>query len=405
MLKVITNTISQKKRISDLLSTFFIPVVPQVVIYPNNTEILAGATLIFACVGYGIPLPSIVWEKNGQRLSNDSRRESWQETVVLGNHTFQRSYLQLCGTVEGDSGDYGCRSVTEERESAVKFGIRIIGVPATLITIPEDVGIVAETGTSIVVTCIAIGSPTPEIKWMMLQRGIQSDIETNSSDVDGTIRVFSKQSVREGVGIVQSSLLLCPSHPGALTTNEIRCLTDNKVNGSNFLAHSFSVNVSGMERHSSISFPFLLFLLLDTVSYVVINMCFLCNLSTLAAPAILVRPVSHRGFITEQIVLSCTADGVPLPDIVWLKNGCPLSTHIAQSTRFTVTETVVDGFRVHVPEAKQSILTITNSKESDGGEYTCRARNKIDTAYLSTPHTVAVNGAYACLSSLKVLFA
>ena len=204
--------------------------------------------MILACVGYGIPLPSIVWEKDRQRLSNDSRRESRQETVVLGNHTFQRSYLQLCGTVEGDSGDYGCRSVTEERESAVEFGVSIIGVPATLITIPEDVSIVAETGTSVVVNCIAIGSPAPEISWMMLQRGIHSDIETNSSDIDGTIRVFSEQSVREGVGVVRSSLLLCPSHPGALTTNEITCLTGNQVNGSNFSAYSFSVNVSGIKR-------------------------------------------------------------------------------------------------------------------------------------------------------------
>ena len=131
---------------------------------------------------------------------------------------------------------------------------------------------------------------------------------------------------------------------------------------------------------------------------------FLCNLFTLAAPVILVQPVSHRGFVTEQIVLSCTADGVPLPDIVWLKNGCPLSTHIAQSTRFMVTEKVVAGFRFHVPEARESTLTLTNSKESDGGEYTCRARNEIDAAYLSTPHSVTVNGAYACLSSSIVPF-
>ena len=111
-----------------------------------------------------------------------------------------------------------------------------------------------------------------------------------------------------------------------------------------------------------------------------------------AEPAVLDQGVTYRGFVNEMISLTCTADGVPLPDIVWLKDGCPLSAHIAQSNRFLVTEAVVPGFRVHVPGAIQSNLTILDSTEKDGGDYMCRATNEIDTAYLPAPHQVVVDG-------------
>ena len=221
----------------------FLTVVPQIVIHPNDTEVLAGNTLLLSCTGYGIPLPSIVWGKDGQRLDSDSQRSSWEEMVIVGNHTFRRSYLQICGSVELDSGDYSCSVVTEERENSVEFSVRIISVPATLIDTPEDVSIVAEMGTSIIASCVAFGSPAPEISWTMLQRGTTSVIDSNSTGV--SLSVFSEQFVRNGVGIVYSSLLLCPTHPGALTTNMISCTTDNQVNGSNFTSHSFLVNVSG----------------------------------------------------------------------------------------------------------------------------------------------------------------
>ena len=111
---------------------------PQIVIYPNDTEILAGGTLILSCMGYGIPLPSIVWRKGGLELSevNNSRVTVWEETVVAGEHTFTRSYLQMCSTVELDSGLYNCSAVTAEKENGVKFGVTIVGVPPTLIRTP-----------------------------------------------------------------------------------------------------------------------------------------------------------------------------------------------------------------------------------------------------------------------------
>ena len=102
---------------------------------------------------------------------------------------------------------------------------------------------------------------------------------------------------------------------------------------------------------------------------------------------------NHVGFVHETISLVCTADGVPLPDIAWLKDDCPLAQ--LQTTRFQITERVVPGFRAHIPEAKESVLTVEESTEEDTGAYSCRATNELNTAYLPVAHQVTVRGVYA----------
>ena len=109
------------------------------------------------------------------------------------------------------------------------------------------------------------------------------------------------------------------------------------------------------------------------------------------APTVMDQAINYRAIIQETISLTCIADGVPLPDIVWLKDGCPLSVHISQSSQLNITESIVPGFRAHVPEAKQSILTIKDISGKNEGAYSCRATNVIDSAYLPVSHQVIVD--------------
>ena len=118
-------------------------------------------------------------------------------------------------------------------------------------------------------------------------------------------------------------------------------------------------------------------------------MCVFCSISV--EPSVKNQGLNYRGVVKGRISLSCVADGIPLPDIVWLRDGCPLSSGI-RSSRLKITETVVGGFRRHVPEAMQSDLTIHDSAVKDGGIYTCRATNSLSRAYMSTPHQVTVDG-------------
>lgn len=100
---------------------------------------------------------------------------------------------------------------------------------------------------------------------------------------------------------------------------------------------------------------------------------------------------SPEGFVTGRVSLVCRADGVPLPEISWLKDGCPLSRAVRELSRFHVTQRLIPGFRSHIPEAVESVLMIDDSVESDSGAYSCRATNELNAAYLPNPHQVKIN--------------
>ena len=106
----------------------------------------------------------------------------------------------------------------------------------------------------------------------------------------------------------------------------------------------------------------------------------------------LYEPTHQEKFVRETVSLVCTADGVPPPEIFWLKDNCPLSQTTEHSPRFHVTQSVVPGFRSHVPDAVESVLTIEAISEGDSGAYSCRATNELDTAYSPASHQVTVNG-------------
>ena len=116
---------------------FVLAVEPQIVLYPSDSEFFAGSTVRLSCTAHGIPLPSIEWSRGGVAMPvDDSRVTMWDETVVMGGHTFKRSHLQICSTVELDSGLYSCGAVTVERQQMVEFGVTVVGVPPTLIQTP-----------------------------------------------------------------------------------------------------------------------------------------------------------------------------------------------------------------------------------------------------------------------------
>ena len=79
-----------------------------VVVYPDDVEVLAGDSLLLTCVGYGIPLPLLSWQKNGETLTNNSKIFISESTVSRANTTLVRSSLLLCNASIEDSGGYSC---------------------------------------------------------------------------------------------------------------------------------------------------------------------------------------------------------------------------------------------------------------------------------------------------------
>ena len=105
--------------------------------------------------------------------------------------------------------------------------------------------IVAEMGESIVASCIAYGSPAPDITWSLIYSSVNTTHSSLTTTHDSS--VYTNQFVKNGVGIVYSVLLLCPEHNATLTTSHLSCTTSNGVTGGNTTTHSFQINVSGIK--------------------------------------------------------------------------------------------------------------------------------------------------------------
>ena len=71
--------------------------------------------------------------------------------------------------------------------------------------------------------------------------------------------------------------------------------------------------------------------------------------------------------------LYCNATGFPIPDIVWFKNGTPVSD--LSDTRITPTRTEILDELLAV-----GILSIRGPVLSDNGLYSCNASNSLKTA-------------------------
>lgn len=93
--------------------------------------------------------------------------------------------------------------------------------------------------------------------------------------------------------------------------------------------------------------------------------------------------------VGAELSLVCTADGIPEPQIVWLKNEEYLPTELNAGLVET-TEIVQPGFRGGL-DAVRSTLTFRSVTVQDSGSYRCRASNRIGSpAFLPNPYTVEV---------------
>ncbi len=101
--------------------------------------------------------------------------------------------------------------------------------------------------------------------------------------------------------------------------------------------------------------------------------------------SILVEPVIENGIdasfnvpvdIGSTINLTCRADGIPTPTLIWRRNG----TVIATTGRTTVSLVTGPSIRTEIPTMESVISTVTlrDVKESDDyTRWTCTAENSV----------------------------
>ena len=90
---------------------------------------------------------------------------------------------------------------------------------------------------------------------------------------------------------------------------------------------------------------------------------------------------------TQTLQLNCSAVGIPLPNIVWLYNGLLL----INTSRVSILNIPVSMGANEVLLTDYSVLAITNLRETDGGNYVCRADNS-DGSFdiLDVPYSVNI---------------
>ena len=89
------------------------PYPAEVVIHPSQTtSTVAGTTTVLTCVGYGVPVPSVNWSRNGTILSNSSQILIHTKLSVEDDSgvTYVHSVLTLCNTKLSAAGSYSCIS-------------------------------------------------------------------------------------------------------------------------------------------------------------------------------------------------------------------------------------------------------------------------------------------------------
>jgi len=115
--------------------------------------------------------------------------------------------------------------------------------------------------------------------------------------------------------------------------------------------------------------------------------------------------IKTRRHVGQSITFNCTADGLPQPRITWRRNNQLLDPNRLQ--RYQVRTSSSEGFRnAELPGVEQleSVLTITNLKEQDQGNYSCLAQSA-DTipAILRTQYQLIVEKRESCTAYINTL--
>ena len=80
----------------------------ELVTISDDISLTIGESVLLTCVGYGQPYILITWERNGERLMNDTNVIISEQNFTQGGRLLRQSALSLCNLEISDAGNYTC---------------------------------------------------------------------------------------------------------------------------------------------------------------------------------------------------------------------------------------------------------------------------------------------------------
>ncbi|RWS27565.1 Down syndrome cell adhesion molecule-like protein Dscam2, partial [Leptotrombidium deliense] len=373
---------------------------------PKRVEVDVGKSVTFNCTVTGTPVTSIYWLKDRRPLIIDA----FESIAAESKRIFvQQPYaLSIRSVNREDAGMYQCVASNDFESAQASSELRIGDIAAVIVSSFED--IIVEPSSSVSMRCIATGAPLPQIVWRLDDNQIPNavrfrvgDYVTTSSQVVSYMNISSAQVVDGGeYKCIASNEVASAVYSGRLnvvgppTVRPLSAPNITVVSGNQVVlrcpvigyplnslkwehnGHTLPINhrqkveqltqngYGGQLRIDNIQRP------TDEGDY----SCIAKGSKTSAkgsvrvtikvAPVIDAQPLPERVFANEamRVKLVCSViQGDPPVDIKWYKEDM-----ILVSSRYVSLQNSED----------YSLLTFKRVSFEDRGNYTCEARNDVE---------------------------
>ncbi|XP_019850052.1 PREDICTED: hemicentin-1-like isoform X1 [Amphimedon queenslandica] len=398
--------------------TLNVQVPPSIISTSNVTQVQYKTVLTLNCTASGVPRPVVTWSKDGGELPNEQ----------ILNKILTDSVLSSAFRFEGSltsTGQYTCTAVNDLVERRVASGTINILTYEPLQFNKGLIGNYSIQSEPYTAYCNFTALPHPNVLWARDGITLYSNTDLSiTTDVAGitlsstlTIRNLNKKKDEGNYTCTATSLQYSHTFSGKLQIEVPAVVRPDSNRFSaviNTTSHiSFSItNQNDLIRNHTIQWNFKR---LGTNTYTPLN-SEIFDTSRLSDDGLRLMfssaQLQHRGtyritvsnpaanvtattnfdvFVPaklqytagmsivkerrQNVSFNCSADGIPMPTIVWRKDG----QFLIQNNKRSITEQGSTGFRSNaIPGVLQinSMLTITGLTGSDNGSYSCRADNE-----------------------------
>ncbi|XP_027579260.2 hemicentin-1 [Pipra filicauda] len=353
---------------------------------PENLTVVVNNFISLTCEVTGFPPPDLSWLKNGKPLSSNSNT-----FIVPGARTLQIPRARL-----PDDGEYTCIARNQAGESQKKSFLTVLVPPSIKDHSGASLTVLnVRVGTPVTLDCESNAIPPPVITWYKNRLSISESAHVEILADGQTLRIKGAEVSDTGqytcrainiAGRDDKNFHLNVYVPPSIEGPEQELVSESVSNPVTFVCDATGIppptlawlkNGKPIENSDSLDVHILSggsklqivhSQLLDSGTYT----CIASNVEgeaqktyvlSIQVPPNIVgseMPSEVSVLLGESIQLVCSAQGVPTPDLQWLKDGKTVASDDLQRIRVTP-----DG----------STLNISRALSSDTGKYTCVATN------------------------------